>query len=801
MLFGFRPIVAAMRPSVGRHGFTLGTKSPQVHPHCPHPRLRNVAIALVLATQTAACVRCAPGQVSTGVSRLTMLNLATLVEYLNTEGPCGFESPEIKSMVEFSGPVGSMGTGTWRIENCEIDLPRSDPYISEDCNGVETRAFGKVTVTAERRISGILADDDENPVIPGGPDSVTIEIIRADFSNFRTELSNNDNAMTWIKGSISGSVTPRLAVDDDLGACSVVTSNALLSDVRYGSNTLVYVDTPDRSFDVDVGGSELFAVNGLYADRENDLWGSIDVWGGTYQVPDDGLGLDPDYNPDLFGTSYLCKSGLAQPITYDCGSFIQPILAQNAARISMRLIGRVASLLEDDTQCGFSSPEVLAGGVFDAPTGDIGSATFRVDRCVLDLPENTVVTTACDGSEGYGRGRLVVSATKRMEGRLTGDLLTPVVPMNDNPVIFDLAVEEFEEFEIAESGTAIRVHRGGMSGRVEPRVAADSADSGACSFVSDVVRFSNVRWRPSDITLRADEGTFTTSIEDSQLQAVNGYWGGDENTLRGSIVLEDEPYQLPTDPADDGLDPEYDRASFDSAWQCGTLERPVRFDCAFNDPLAQGAAQLGVQTFGMVATLIEGDERCGFSSPQVMSRVAIDGPVGFPDATAVFTIDRSCELSFPQPKVIDTDCNGIRTFAQGTVRVAGTFTLNGIASGDPAEPIVPTSREPAALELTASYEDFAIWTDPGTNILTIRSGQQSGTVAPRVGIDDATGACSITTPVAQIRDLRYIQAPVTVEQDGRQFNVVIDSAELDATNGRTETATNRLTGRLEHGWG
>ena len=236
--------------------------------------------------------------------------------------------------------------------------------------------------------------------------------------------------------------------------------------------------------------------------------------------------------------------------------------------------------------------------------------------------------------------------------------------------------------------------------------------------------------------------------------------------------------------------------AFDAAWQCSPLELPARFECAFDRPLVQGAAQLGVQTFGTVASLIEANTDCGFSSPAVLSAVTVDGPVGYPDATAVFRIDEPCLLSYPQPTVIDTDCNGVRTWVQGRAWVTGRFTLAGIASGDPAEPIVPTRRDPAALQLSSRFEDFAVWTDPGTNVLNIRSGRLSGTVAPRVAIDSATGACSITTPVAQIRSLRYDNAVVSLEQDAKRFDLSVARSDLDAINGQMETATNRLTGEM-----
>ncbi|MEM7674622.1 MAG: hypothetical protein AAF449_01325, partial [Myxococcota bacterium] len=73
------------------------------------PSVRNVALAIIIALPMAACARCAPGQVATGVSRLTMRSMGALVEMLNDERvSCGFESPEVKAAATFSGPPGSI---------------------------------------------------------------------------------------------------------------------------------------------------------------------------------------------------------------------------------------------------------------------------------------------------------------------------------------------------------------------------------------------------------------------------------------------------------------------------------------------------------------------------------------------------------------------------------------------------------------------------------------------------------------------------------------------------------------------
>ena len=45
----------------------------------------------------------------------------------------------------------------------------------------------------------------------------------------------------------------------------------------------------------------------------------------------------------------------------------------------------------------------------------------------------------------------------------------------------------------------------------------------------------------------------------------------------------------------------------------------------------------------------------------------------------------------------------------------GTKTLQGYVSGDPVEPIVPTTWDPAELNLTMSFDHLRMWTEPGEN--------------------------------------------------------------------------------------
>jgi hypothetical protein len=298
------------------------------------------------------------------------------------------------------------------------------------------------------------------------------------------------------------------------------------------------------------------------------------------------------------------------------------------------------------------------------------------------------------------------------------------------------------------------------------------------------------------VVIEAEEGRFETTLEAADLSAVNGAWGGDENLLRGSLALMGSQHSLPTDPRDDGLDPEYDRAAFDAAWQCGTVDVAAPFECTFVAPLGQGAAQLTTLLTGTLANALEADTTCGFSSDAVRFAPELTGTLGDPGGVGVFTVAEPCVLELATPTVLREDCHGKKTFGRGTVRLTGTKTLRGYLSGDPLEPVVPTTWDPAEINIAADFTDFELWTEPGDNALTVHSGHLTGLVRPRTAIDTKTGACSLPTAVAKMEKMSWSDAALRVDSEGRAFEVTVSSANLSAVNGKRDGEENSIAGTI-----
>lgn len=743
-----------------------------------------------LGVCSAACERCAPGLVGEGVAKLTIRNAGSIIELINEDNVCGFESATVKDGVVVQGQVGKMGTATWTVTNCDIDL--SEPVVKMGCSDVETRIGGRLRVSATRTIGGTVSGDPNNPVVPGGPDAVDIVVDKVQFEDFWVNTSEDDNVMRMKSGFLSFRAQPRLARSAETGVCMIPTPNIKISDIVY-DNAILNVKTRSRNFNVDVPHSELWAVNGVHGAAENALSGKITVWTNTVNI-DPGDGLDPNYNPETFNDSFTCTDDLATPVSFECVG-LGPQLAQGASRLTVRTFGMLVNALDKDTNCGFSSAATLAQATTLGTVGGTGNVEIKTTGCTLQFPANHVIGTSCTGVETTVSGRVTVSGVKIIEGRLTGDMFEPAVPMKDSPARIEITSAQFDNFTVASDGTALEVTSGGLSGVLIPRVAKDST-RGACSVETGIARFENLSWQKADVIVKSPSGRFATHLDASHLRAVNGQWHGDTNMLRGSISVQGTHYDLPAIPGDDGLDPEYDQAKFDAGWQCGDVAMPPSFECHFVDPLAQGASQLSIKVLGTLAGALEADEACGFASPTVLDGVQLFGDPGRPGGTATFEIVTPCELSYPQPFAIEEDCNGTKTWVQGTARVTGTKSIHGWLSGHPVDAAVPERRDAVDISLDANFDDFKVWMEPGQHSLQIFKGGLSGTLHPRLAVDTVRGACGLPTPVAQFEHVTYRDAEVRIVSEGKTFDITVNNSLLEAQNGSKDGRTNFLAGTI-----
>jgi hypothetical protein len=280
--------------------------------------------------------------------------------------------------------------------------------------------------------------------------------------------------------------------------------------------------------------------------------------------------------------------------------------------------------------------------------------------------------------------------------------------------------------------------------------------------------------------------------------------GAATNAIAGTVTVAGTAETIPSD--GQGLNPgTFDQAAFDASWQCApNLVLPVSNACAqaLGGTIAGGAAALTMRTLGAVASIADADTNCGFGSANVTpSFDAIDPGHDGHALTLALTAD--CTLPFGSDGVVvSTDCVGDTNAVAGTITIkaGSTKTVAGWETGDASEPIVPSSFQPAELDLDVTFTDFSVTSASASGdvgaVLTVHDGELVGTVTPRTALDPTTNACSIATPNATFSGVAWTAAHTTLNNAGNAFDALLDTSALTAQAGSDDTTTNALAGSI-----
>jgi hypothetical protein len=774
----------------------------------------NWALLLIFST---GCEQCAPGLVAQGVSRLTIRNFGSIVQLVNDDDTCGFESEAVKTAFVMNGEPGEQGSVRYDVSDCRLSFERSSPKLSENCSEDVTGVAGTVTVTGHRTIRGYLTGDPAEPVIPSGPDAVAIEITSAKLEDFQVDSTTGPEYMIMLSGEISGKVMPRIAAAADTGVCSIPTGNISISDVKY-TNAQVRVFADGRDFIVPIANSNLNAIHGQVGERENSLYGEIQVWESKQTVPtsDDESMLDPEYDRSKHYKTFECAENLALPVRYDeCTTDIRPLIAQGSSQLAIQTIGNLARFLDENTSCGYESAAVIAGVQVQGVLGDRGGqGTWTIDEpCEIYFPEPTVLNRDCHGKETIAQGRVRLTGQKIVRGIPSGHAQEPIVPTSWEPANVSIHAD-FEDFTLwtEPSGHKLKIVSGGLSAKLEARVAKDKT-RGACSKKTPLSHFTEIAYADAHLVLNSEGRRFEFTVNESNLEAQNGKRGALENYLAGTITLDGEQFDIPVGDSPI-LDPEYDPEHFLQSFTCDPelVVAQEDADCDMYPTLGEGLGRLMVMSVGTIAGMTNDDADCGFESNRVLLRP--DDVQGDPGQNGLMQWSISdCVLAQgPSSPPIETDCLNRKKYVTGTARVNARRTVTGlreklinIGSISLIDSIVPTSHESVHLELqNVDLTDFYIFelnpneTEPGRYI-KIHSGTLSAVVEPITGENsEKPGAFDIGTSVAHMTNVRLVNADVTIMSEGKTFNMHVDDSALEAFNGSYsgKGMTNMIQGKL-----
>lgn len=473
-------------------------------------------------------------------------------------------------------------------------------------------------------------------------------------------------------------------------------------------------------------------------------------------------------------------------------------VGNGAGRLMVRNSAVLVGLISDDKTCGFANDAVLQAYRQDGELGSLGTVTWSVQDCTLDFgPKLLDQGTDCNGEVKSVSGKVVVTATRVVQGILTGNPEQPVIPQSPDAVTIQISADMTDYLvHLSDKNAQLTVRHGHIAETVSPHL-AQSASLGICGVPTTNLTLNSVEVKDALYTVDDNGHIFDVEVPHELVKAQLGSYGGFENWLDGSVTVWDTEVNLTE--KDHTLDPDYTKDVFDASFACTPdLATPVTYECLPLTPkLADGAAKLTVNDVGNAISIAVADTGCGFASPDAVSHATVTGEVGKDGGEVVYRIDQPCALGFPVKTQIARDCAGKTTYAEGQATITGTMRVRGRLTGDPAQPVIPTSRDPAQIDFHLDFDRWRISDDKTDQSLEITVGTVTGTMQPRMGLDKVTGACSIATPVVTFSHLTYAPgAHAIVRAQGNALGVDIDGSALDAQSGAKDGVENKLSGSI-----
>lgn len=586
-------------------------------------------------------------EVADGIARLSTQSLSMIVNELTKNKQFGFDGPQAKVSIVRSGEEETWGKGTVTVtvSDQEISYPeRKTVYVN--CLGDEASIRGRVRIKkATREITGLLTNNQENPVIPD-PDSTVIRV-ELEFDNLKVKFSSVDEHLKFKSGIVSFVFHPLLAQSQSglyKGLKVVGTPNATFEEVRL-ENAVVVLHSPEVKMEVPIDRSNLsIHVGKGISGKENYIAGEIRIFDTKHDVPHDRQGLDPKYNALEFNKGYECHAEIMGNVSFDHKT-AEEILGPAAAGLNALVVGALAETIEKDQRCGFSAYQTMKQAEVRGAEAEVGEAIFHLPKaCDLHFNNFTTEPDVFGNAILINGTAIIEKGRKKLEGLIatTSDGLLsdveayqeqllsakdPLSVLSDKPqpilpvkrqmatVSFDGQFQEFMVKPICldkglithkdhckndkdQDRKGIIIHSGKIASVLEPLMAKDLGDGFAAGFCGAPTKnaHGNIELKKVKMSI-ANTKMSMGLFADGRFDFYSGHYLEHENKLMGSLSINDGHV-----PFIDGaqswvpLDPFYEREKFKNSYLLGQKIEDVADDkdCGAEEPLAPNIARLVV---------------------------------------------------------------------------------------------------------------------------------------------------------------------------------------------------------------
>ena len=160
-----------------------------------------------------------------------------------------------------------------------------------------------------------------------------------------TEKSNSEAYLNMIEGSLSAVINCTARVKN--GTCSILTPNIQFSEIDF-DESLVCVDTEDRSFEVEVDDSNIEAQNGTIGENQIEFQEPSPSGANTsqYQM----MRMDWTEYEEQFSRDSCLQRRFISSVDYECP--LGGKLGVAGRRLAVRNFAGLVKLVSADTNCG-----------------------------------------------------------------------------------------------------------------------------------------------------------------------------------------------------------------------------------------------------------------------------------------------------------------------------------------------------------------------------------------------------------------------------------------------------------------
>jgi hypothetical protein len=776
----------------------------------------SALIALFSILSSCALERMFPGKVAVGVARLTVNNLGKLVVALNDPriyaqavGKCRLDKmlPGAKIQQLREG----FGHASWDFKDCVYDFGKRGVTLdaTDTCgNKTRTTYYGKVTVSGQRTINGILTGNPDTPVIPSGFGGVKFSFTDVAFQEFRVESPTQEAAMTMVSGHVAFDINIHLGKDKN-ELCQTPIPNPTLSNIRYfstekESRNILRLPGLLWEFEADVSDSDMTAQVGTHENVQNFLLGKINLWGDEYRVPSTGTVLDPSFTPESYAKSLTCVADLQLPAPNHCS--YEADLAKNLSRLTVINLGGFLAAVILDPNSASATPGCdlasLKGGRVIRTNDHDGRVEWDYADCIFDFGTTgkEFKLEFAQGATATIFGKVTLSGKRHISGRLTGNADLPVIPDHGN-VYFNFSKAAFENFKVTivpSELPSLNIVEGALSFdltvHLEKEGELDVYKKPLPNLTFENIRFlKNTRIAISNMPHVT--GDFNFVVNQSNFHAQLGHFGNIENAIEGSLSLFGRAIDIPASP----LDPRSPSSQDKIATPSGSTGSFAKVEGL----LADGSSRLTIYNLSRLIEAI-----VGHAVPSVDARPECNlrdlSGTGLHVTTAVAPNNPDKGKMTWHFSNCEYDLSNMpREMAPGNITLSGRVILSGERSIEGflthnlRQPIVPSIPEYLFHIAELRFENFKVDDTTLPAVLTMASGSLSLELSVPLEVDPGTRLFSQHREHLSYQHIRYTPGSklVVSSRQGEiqgDFDVPVSGSDF----GAQLPPENKITGTL-----